>query len=122
MVIKNISDKDINFNFEFETYSFPKNKMWNVSNQKLVDFLQERWPSAFSFDIEVKKDVPEIKHIPAKSFIKRQDQEVDYDATMQPSSGREEVTFGAVDQTPPSGSTDSDGVSWVGEGLVIEGK
>ncbi len=119
MIIRNISDKDFNFSFDFNTYFIPKNRTLEVSKE-LGDFLAERWPTSFGFDIEVKKPVAQVKGTPSRSLISREAEDKTYDTTMRVSPTRINATFGSIDQSPASGTTDKDGVEWVGEGLVYE--
>jgi hypothetical protein len=119
MVIKNISDNDLNFSFDFRTYSIPKNKPLTVP-EKVAEFLSERWPKSFEFNLEGKKTTPLVKSMPSKSFIAKEAVVKNPESTMQAGLSHEQPTFGAVDNLPMSGTTDKDGVEWVGEGLTYE--
>jgi hypothetical protein len=116
--VKNICNKDLEVSFDFYTYSFPKNRIFMV-DEDLLNFLQERYPMVFSFDVEIKKVAPQVKRIKTKSLIKPQERNV---SDMQiGNSNKPEVTFGGADLTPPDGTVDKDGVGWYGEGITVEG-
>lgn len=119
-IIRNKGNKDLKFSWDFNTYTFPKGKMVFVSKE-LYEFVIDRWPLAFDFNIELKdsKGVPEVKKEKSPSLIKTQPVNTNQSDNV---SVRRQVTFSDVDNTPASGTTDKDGVGWYGEGLEIEGK
>lgn len=124
--VKNIEDKDLKVSFEFETYEFPSKKAISVPN-KLFDHLKERYPLAFAFKPELKKKekATRVKKKKTTAYVKpRRENLPDATSSMRATkAGAVAPTFGkGVDLTPPSGATDSDGVGWYGEGIVIEQK
>lgn len=114
--VKNIDSHEIVIPFEGTTYSLPKGKTVMIP-KSLFDFLKERFPLSFDFEVQVKKAAPAVKKTKTPSLLKRT-QRVNED--MQVIDTRPKEMFGGADITPPGGSTDSDGVAWYGGGIEVE--
>jgi hypothetical protein len=110
-------DDSLVISFEGWDYHFKKKKTVFIT-QKLLDHLKERYPLAFDFEVKPKRGqkITNVKKTKTKVFFK-EPEEIDM-KVMQP--GAQSPTFGQADLTPPSGTTDKDGVSWYGEGVEIE--
>lgn len=120
--VKNISGNDLEFPFEFKTYLFPKNGKVLV-DKKLFAHLKTIVPLSFDFNPDVGKTekLVMVKSKKTPSFVKPTREALEQVGDMSATrAGMQKRTFGQIDQTPPSGTTDSDGVSWYGEGEVIE--
>ena len=116
--IKNIDKHDLNIDFDFYTYSFPKNHIVMVDD-KLAIFLQETLPMSFSFDVETKKVAPQVKRTKTKAFFKTEERKPNQDMYIE--NHNPKPTFGGADLTPPDGTVDADGVGWYGSGITVEG-
>jgi hypothetical protein len=117
--LKNIGKKDMEVPFNFNTYSFPKEKPVAVEDD-VAAFIEERWPLSFNFSNKVEKDTPEVTKTKSRAYI-RPEINKKIDSSMSIDSEEAKPTFGGADQTPADGSIDGDGVSWYGEGIEITG-
>jgi hypothetical protein len=114
-------DQTMEVSYEGFTYMFPKGRTLLVEDN-VAEFIFESWPMSFEKVKKSKKPAPKVSKKKTPAFTKALEQEVytadDMKATR---AGKQSPTFGQGDTTPPSGTTDGDGVGWYGEGAVIEG-
>ena len=118
----------IKFNVPFETqfegwtYSFEPEKIVRIEDD-LLAFLEERVPMSFD-KVETKKppqSIPKVDKVQTQPWTRPQ-----RGVFGGQLANRNMAVFGRVnhtyvaspDVTPPSGSIDSDGVQWYGEGEV----
>ena len=119
--IKNITEKDIIYPFDFNTYTLPMGKAVFVPDD-LSAHLQEQLPMSFDFNYKAvgKTPIPQVRKVKTKSFIPTEQKMKDLgteDMRIQPVSPK--PTFGNPDALP--NGVDKDGVDWYGSGIEIEG-
>jgi hypothetical protein len=118
-IVKNINSKSLEASFSGWTYFLPKGNPVFVEDD-VFDYIMETWPKSFW---EVKKPpkdsvIPTVTKKKTPSFLKpAEEQAVSMRVTSR--NGMQNNTYGFVDETPASGKTDADGVSWYGEGIEV---
>lgn len=118
-IVTNKSNGKIEIAYEGWTYTLKSDDSRKV-DEKTADFLHERYPFVQVTELTTKKGVssiPQIEREKTRVYVKpgvREEAEneamkitpaVVRDATLEP------------DSLPTSGTTDKDGVEWVGEGI-----
>lgn len=70
IAIKNKENKDLSFDFDGQTYSFPKDTIVLVE-EPVVEFLKELVPLAFEFDVALPKgeQVSKVKTVKTRSLF-----------------------------------------------------
>ena len=120
-IVKNLESHSIHLPFNFNTYTFPISKIVSVPDD-VYDFLKSNFPLSFSFDVDTKKPVSEVKSEKTKAYIKPEEHVATFKTgDMNIETGRPNNTFAGIDDTPADGIVDRDGVGWYGEGIEIEG-
>jgi hypothetical protein len=115
--IKNISGQKFEVPFDFNTYTFQNEKKVRVE-QKLFEFLLERWPLSFSFNEKTEKDTPVVESVKTKSYLPSKEDAKELGTDFMSIHNTEpEATFGTPDGLPPDGRTDKDGVAFYGPGI-----
>ena len=118
--IKNIEGKLLEVAFEGKTYVFGKDKTVLVE-ENVIEHLKETIPLAFDFKVKTtKKSI--FKRVKTKTTPALRPMSSPANDMIATKKGEQMMPLGKVDVTPPSGTTDRDGVSWYGEGVEIEGR
>lgn len=120
--IKNITEKDMEVPFNGFTYFLEKDKAVFVE-EDFSEFCQERWPNGFEFNVKVepKKPIVQAKKTKTKAFIPTSEEAKTLGTDdMKIRNPHVSSTFEGLDLTPPSGTTDKDGVGWYGPGVETD--